>query len=541
MSNHGRFARLASTVIAGTALTGCALGGDEPLPAESSELGVALEITPRIPASKATPLTDIPPGFRRDVAILKFHEGSRVRWDGAKLVQDAAGLTRDDRARLKRDARLAPEDIPADLAKVSQVLASIPGLTLVPLIADAKAFEAERVELEADENEELADLALYYRIVTTDASALMLVKALNALNTVGVVETAYPQPEGGLASFTDERTPLRESLVSAQGYRGAAPAGVDADFAATMRGGRGAGTKIIDIEFGANFAHDDLKQPFYRSGFEVTNSHGTQVMGVLVGRDDSIGVTGIASDAEVGMNTPAARVAFGPIGVMLVPWDPSGAIVDAATHLNRGDVILIEQHYPIPFLDIKCKSCNCSQFGYAPVEYWQNEFDAIRYATARGVVVVEAAGNGQLDLDASRMDRRFERSRRDSRAIMVGSGSSKQRPLCHTNFGARVDVQSWGEKIATTMWNDLPNDRDENRLYTLQFGGTSGASAIVAGVTASLQGVRKAAGRAVLSPREMLSLLRSTGSPQAAADAGERLHQIGPNPNMRDAIERTLR
>ena len=54
------------------------------------------------------------------------------------------------------------------------------------------------------------------------------------------------------------------------------------------------------------------------------------------------------------------------------------------------------------------------------MEYWQANFDVIRNATAKGIIVVEGAGNGTMNLDSSIYDGRFDRNVRDSGAIMVG-------------------------------------------------------------------------------------------------------------------------
>ena len=52
-----------------------------------------------------------------------------------------------------------------------------------------------------------------------------------------------------------------------------------------------------------------------------------------------------------------------------------------------------------------------------PVEYWQANYDAISAATTAGLTVVEAAGNGQMNLDDDRYHNRFDKDSRDSGAI----------------------------------------------------------------------------------------------------------------------------
>ena len=67
------------------------------------------------------------------------------------------------------------------------------------------------------------------------------------------------------------------------------------------------------------------------------------------------------------------------------PLQVADAIVAAAAALPRAHVLLIE--------------VQLGKIAYLPVETEQANFDAIRLATAQGIVVVEAAGNGDQNLD----------------------------------------------------------------------------------------------------------------------------------------------
>ncbi|NJN14102.1 MAG: hypothetical protein HC813_00055, partial [Planctomycetes bacterium] len=50
------------------------------------------------------------------------------------------------------------------------------------------------------------------------------------------------------------------------------------------------------------------------------------------------------------------------------------------------------------------------------------------------MIVVEAAGNGEMDLDHPRYDDRFNRTVRNSGALVVGAGSATNRaPRCFSN------------------------------------------------------------------------------------------------------------
>ena len=94
-------------------------------------------------------------------------------------------------------------------------------------------------------------------------------------------------------------------------------------------------------------------------------------------------------------------------------------------------------------------------------------------------------GNGKFVLNRATPD--FK----DSGAIMVGAASSgiPHERLGFSNFGSRVDCYAWGQNIAT-CGGDIPFDPTEpspQKTYTLNFGGTSGATAIVAGAAVLLQ------------------------------------------------------
>lgn len=164
--------------------------------------------------------------------------------------------------------------------------------------------------------------------------------------------------------------------------------------------------------------------------------------------------------------------------------------------------------------------------------------------------MVEPAGNGGMDLDDPIFEGQFNPATRDSGAIMVGAGGSgfnptgpaSRVPLSFTDFGMRVNVQGWGQNIVTTggrgnLFRPMsPHDGDVRQWYTNTFGGTSGASAIVAGVCASLQGVHDIVGLPRLTSTEMRNLLVTTGTPQAP-----NTRHIGPLPNIHAAIATFMR
>jgi len=342
------------------------------------------------------------------------------------------------------------------------------------------------------------------------------------------IEQAFVAPEITLATrieetrtiaAADDSCPITTpSFESYQGYLGPAPHGIDAP-AAWRRGQRGAGVWFADIEGGWNAEHEDLpgdrikhvggtkfRDPAWRA-------HGTAVLGEVVGRDNGKGVVGIAPDVE--------RVFTSSIGGTTV----ANAIDVASKNLRAGDVLLIELQGGGP------------RGRFLPVEYWDDVFDAIKAATRRGVIVIEAAGNGGENLDHAAYKRKFDRDQRDSGAIMVGAGGpprggfADRERLDFSNYGGRVDVQGWGRKVATLDYGDLQACSGADRHYTGEFSGTSSASPIVAGAAVIVQGVARSRGR-LLTPSQVRDLLRSTGTPQA----GDTSQQIGPRPDLERAI-----
>lgn len=394
------------------------------------------------------------------------------------------------------------------------------------------ALRADRAEAEAEAGEPLPDLTRWYRVAVEPHRAEALAVALEADPDV---ERAFvaPVPElAGVAlppapgrSGPDDTCPVRTpSYEPYQGYLGPAPAGIDAPAAWTRPGGRGAGVWFADVEGGWNAAHEDLPgdRIEHVAGEPIDArswiAHGTAVLGEVAARDNGLGMVGIAPDVE--------RVFTASIGGL-----PVAAAIDAAqARLRPGDVLLIELHAIGP------------RGKWLPMEFWDDTWEVIRLATARGVVIVEAAGNGGEDLDHPAYRGKLDRRLRDSGAIVVGAGAPAREGfvdrarLDFSNYGTRVDVQGWGRRVATLDYGDLQRcSVAAERDYTDHFGGTSSASPVVAGAAILVQGVTRAARGRPLSPLELRALLVSTGSPQVDGSDGVRRH-IGPRPNLARAL-----
>ena len=356
------------------------------------------------------------------------------------------------------------------------------------------------------------------------------------LTVLCVIAVASP-----LAPPSRSRAADSDILETFQGYLDPAPLGLDARYAWTLPGGRGENVRVCDIEYSWNLTHNDLSEAaanlfIYVKGVnplpdqiinEASWNHGTAVIGEMIAADNGVGVTGIANRAQLGLINPLTSGA--------TP-DVAAAIRRATDVMEAGDVILLEQQSVLgPHFD------PTTGRGLAPIEFEPDVFNAIKAATAKGVIVVESAGNGLEDLDHASYDGKFDRAKRDSGAIIVGAGLPEggiygpgpdRTRTEESNYGSIVDVQGWGRYITTTGYGDLRHEQGENNWYTIDFGATSGATSMVAGAAALLQSIVKARGEVPLAPTALRQLLKATGSPQT----GDLSRHIGPRPDLRAAI-----
>jgi hypothetical protein len=360
--------------------------------------------------------------------------------------------------------------------------------------------------------------------------------------------------EGLVPAEPDEATTDYSGL---QIYLGPSPHGINAREAWKKPGGKGEGINIIDVEGAWRFTHEDLKENCGGLIGGVQNpalfwrDHGSAVMGMLGGdlnAGGNFGVIGICPDANL-----AAVSIFGqPTSHLAGDSGTAAAIRQAADKLNKGDIMLLELQLPGPARKFQVAADAQDQVAYVPVEWWPDNLLAIQYAVTKGIIVVEAAGNGASNLDDPILNANppapqgpfpadwknpLERKDVDSGAILVGAGAPPNSNTVTTpdrgrldssNFGHQIDAQGWGRDVVTCGVGDLQGI-DEDRWYQSDFGGTSAAAPMVAGALASVQGILDKAGKKRLTPARARELLRQTGSPQTGNAASER---IGNRPDI---------
>jgi serine protease len=336
--------------------------------------------------------------------------------------------------------------------------------------------------------------------------------------------------------------PIPPNYQSNQGYlnpASATPVGIDAYHAWTQTGGTGNGVTICDLEYDWNYNHQDISKAYnsqIRSGCTAGlptawQDHGTAVAGMLSADHNSWGISGISHGANL-------LTCCTITGTLPGVWDVPSAITTAMSNLTAGDVILLEQQWDY-------SSTSAGQ--YIPIEWWlaydgapqgyNAVYAAILTAVGNGIHVVEAAGNGNYNLDSLSWYG-------DSGAIIVGAGGvyaggyypeGDLQRLSFSSYGSRVNLQGWGENVYTTGYGDLYNAEGTDYYYTSVFAGTSSASPVVAGAAACCvgywtQGLGYSASS--LTPSMLRTFLINTGTPQITPPAGH----IGPRPDLFSAF-----
>lgn len=320
---------------------------------------------------------------------------------------------------------------------------------------------------------------------------------------------ALPFLDGGLAN--------QEHLRDAATYHG-----IDAFTAWCVPGGLGEGAKCLVVDVGGwegletGGGHPDLAGFTFLTGFAsagVIDGHGTEAAGTGFGRiDDSLAV-GVAPQVA----TPRAATAT------LETIDD--ILIAAGTTLAAGDVVVI----PLAF-----KTDN------RPLEMDDAIYDEIVALTqVDGIVVVEGAGNNDLDLDwyvqpfagGKAVLSPIVPPGRDSGAILVGG--SEAGPLHQwalSNHGARVSVFSWAQDVWTSAFS-------MGSPVVQGFGGTSSASCIIGGACVVLQSIKKTYDGVPYTPTQLRTLMSDpTLNTPAVPSTTLPVPNIGVQPNLASLI-----
>ena len=279
---------------------------------------MADDLAPRQPAHKSS-LEELRKKPASQKVVVKFNEGRTVRLKAGRLNGLPAG----------------------DIAAIAKLLNSkgIATTSIKRMHARSEAeLDAERGAAERDSGRKLADLNLYYVIsLPPGVEAADVADRLNQLQSVEFAEPgAIPAPPPfDIAPATPNLKPDQDYLVKSKG-------GIGALQKSRYKGAWGKDLKVTDVEYSWQIDHEDLELPATRilSGIEAPvdpfndSDHGTAVLGIISGRNNGYGVSGIAPDAQMSM---------APAKTLESDYSPARAIGIAMGLLSRGDVIVLEQ------------------------------------------------------------------------------------------------------------------------------------------------------------------------------------------------------
>lgn len=364
-------------------------------------------------------------------------------------------------------------------------------------------------------------------------------EAADALNRLPEVLWAAPVPLPQPVPYpTPDHESQQEYLNNIADWP---PTGLSAYYAWTESGGSGLGVTVVDLEYHWNYSHVDLSKaqwaqmnPLETAPSGADLHHGTAVLGELIADNNGWGVTGICHEANVktygtywDSNPPYSNPT----------WRVPEAIMNAGATMLAGDVLLLEQQWEY----------NIGYGNYIPIEWWTNHapdtqsmngvYAAIQNLVGNGIHVIEAGGNGGVNLDTMGWYG-------DSGAIIVGAGGAYSGgaypqgdlfPLDLSCYGNRVNVQGWGEDVTTAGYGTYDGETGLNDMFCAGFAGTSSAAAMVAGAVVNCVGYwtrTLSENPSGLTPALLRSILINSGTPQDTWTT----RLIGPRPDLEDAF-----
>lgn len=323
---------------------------------------------------------------------------------------------------------------------------------------------------------------------------------------------------------------------------------------------------LIDVEQGWYGDHPDLPGIQFNPPFKGDNIalkanflpatyahdvglHGLMTLGLLVAKHNGQGVNGIAPGIASLRLSSEWKFSKQLKRYVRNTYD---AITGAANALRAGDVLLIEGQQQPPIISVD--GVNLTKTN-APVELRPDLFNAILAATQKGVTVIEPTGNNlpngiSLDnVSVTVSGTVYQLFKKDSGAILVAAGANALlypetfARAASSNFGKYIDCFADGDWLwvldppATNrpVGNPLTPAQLLDLYVEIASGGTSSASAIVAGVAVLLQSLARQSNRIIppLTLRTILSdALLNTPSMDPPTD------RIGVMPDL-DAIMAT--
>lgn len=462
---------------------------------------------------------------------------------------------------------------------INSLILEFPPQKVERLISNVNVETIKRIESIAQLSAfpPIRSLTTYWRLDYRNSSEEELKELANQFDGRGLseIETVYSE---FLAQDATANPIESNPYIGEQIYLNPSPIGINAKYA-WDKNIRGQNVGFIDLEQGWILCpkHEDLPMDKIKllevNGVAENRDrigsyigiHGINTLGVVLATNNDKGTIGIASDTEY---------------TKLISYDRSRSdrgqniaesIVEVIVRLINGEINIGD----ILLLEVQLEE-NAIKW---PAEIATANFDAIRLATALGLIVIEAAGNSKVNLDLWKPNNNNEyplsissEGFRDSGAIMVGAAKWRNGKYVNSaNYGTRINCFAHGENVATSGGNEnwradieysmeemshiLLNDKGDlstddrpdtsSDNYTSNFGGTSAASAIIAGAAILLQSAYKNkcghGSNTALSPLQMRHLLSTRGVEIAFLDSrGNEYSMDKRMPDLNQIIDESL-
>ncbi len=256
----------------------------------------------------------------------------------------------------------------------------------------------------------------------------------------------------------------------------------------------GAGIKVGIYDDGVQYTHHDLNDNYDASNHVVigpttfdgintsgADGHGTAVAGLIAGENDGVGTVGVAFGAHItGVNI------FDPASALFINAGVPTAFYNAIAQSSRYDVVN-NSWGSVPSYDA-FQNLNTGSFSAQTVAGWNSAAAGGRGGL--GTIVVKSSGNDDKDANG-------DGANAAQVTITVSAIGDSGFAASYSNYGASILVGAPGSEfdfnggLGITSTDLLGTDGYNTRAapgsandYTDDFGGTSAAGPIVAGVTA---------------------------------------------------------
>lgn len=242
----------------------------------------------------------------------------------------------------------------------------------------------------------------------------------------------------------------------------------------------GRGITIADCDAGFYINEPDLRDNLVLDKrYSITNTedplnvetgrfvgHGTSVAAIMAARLDEKGTNGIALNAKV---VPLQNYTYDPKIDKMDKEEATAQCVLRAISIEDVKIIVIENQT------------------HGSSETFAGTREAVRLALKSGITIVSTAGNSNHEL--------LEEAADDTDSIIVGAVNMFDEKQWFSNFGTRVVIAAFGERVRTLTAPGTYGD----------FGGTSAATPQVAATIAMMLEVNPK-----ITPSQIKTILRET-------------------------------